>query len=342
VAVAAEFVLALGVSAAATAGCGSSVVRSTSSTAQTSTSAATASRAPAPPPVGLAAAEHPRVAHFPATHGRSLQQLGRLARSAVSLGAATGSFTPGQRRFAFALTQSSGGFLYYPTALYIAASPSAPARGPILAPADPMGVAPQYRSRENAGPDGIQAIYDTDLPLPRAGTFAVLSLSITPHGYIGAPGEIAVAGSSPIPDVGQRPPAIATDTASTVHGDIALLTTRSPPEHMASVSFKQVLDKRPIALLFSTPALCVSRVCGPVTDIAVSLQHRFGDRITFIHQEVYVDNQPSRGLRPQLKAFHLETEPWLFTINRRGIIAARLEGAFGVAEMTRALQAALR
>jgi hypothetical protein len=347
---AAMLVAALGASSAAIAGCGSTASRSTGSIASRSTGStvrmatttAAVSNAPTPTPVSLTAAEHPRGAQFPRAHRRSLQQLGKLARSAVSLGAATGSFTPGDRRFAFALTQPSGGFLYEPTAIYIAASPSAPARGPFLAPADPMGVAPQYRSRENAGPNGIQAIYDTDLPLPHAGTFAVLSLTLTPHGYVGAPGEIAVAGSSAIPNVGQRPPAIATDTASTVHGDTALLTTRLPPEHMASVSFEQVLGKRPIALLFSTPALCVSRVCGPVTDIAVSLQHRFGNRITFIHEEVYVDNQPSRGLRPQLKAFHLQTEPWLFTINRRGIIAARLEGAYGTAEMTRALQAALR
>jgi hypothetical protein len=55
-----------------------------------------------------------------------------------------------------------------------------------------------------------------------------------------------------------------------------------------------------------------------------------------------VDNQPSKGLRPQLKAFHLETEPWLFTINRHGVIAARLEGSFGVNAFTHAIQAALR
>ena len=108
------------------------------------------------------------------------------------------------------------------------------------------------------------------------------------------------------------------------------------------MSFDQVLGKQPIALLFSTPQLCISKVCGPVTDIAVQLQHQFSNQITFIHEEVYVNNQPSQGLRPQLKAFHLETEPWLFTINRRGIIAARLEGAFGVNAFTQALQAALR
>ena len=111
---------------------------------------------------------------------------------------------------------------------------------------------------------------------------------------------------------------------------------------MASVSFADVLGKRPVALLFSTPQLCISRVCGPVTDVAVALQHEFGDQVTFIHEEVYVDNQPSKGLRPQLKAFHLRTEPWLFAINRHGVIVARLEGAFGTTELRQALQAALR
>jgi hypothetical protein len=108
------------------------------------------------------------------------------------------------------------------------------------------------------------------------------------------------------------------------------------------VSLQQVLGKRPAVLLFSTPQFCVSRVCGPVTDVTVALQHEFGNRIAFIHEEVYVDNQPSRGLRPQLKAFHLRTEPWLFAINRHGVIVARLEGAFGTTELAQAIRAALR
>jgi hypothetical protein len=205
-----------------------------------------------------------------------------------------------------------------------------------------MTVSPQYRSKQNSGPGGIQAIYATQLPIPHKGTFDVLALTRVGHQLIGSPGEIAVAASSPIPDVGQRPPAIATDTSSSVHGNTALLTTRVPPDDMHSVSFAAVLGKVPVALLFSTPQLCMSKVCGPVTDIAAELEHRFANVATFLHQEVYVNNQPSQGLRPQMKAFHLETEPWLFTINRRGRIAARLEGAFGVNEFTQALQAALR
>ena len=166
--------------------------------------------------------------------------------------------------------------------------------------------------------------------MPHKGTYTILALTRTSTGVIGAPGEIAVAASSPIPGVGQRPPDIATDTAASVHGNTALLTTRTPPDDMHAVSFNQVLGKRPVALLFSTPQLCISKVCGPVTDIAAQLEHQFGKRITFIHQEVYVNNQPSKGLRPQLKAFHLQTEPWLFTSIATGSIAARLEGSFGV------------
>jgi hypothetical protein len=253
-------------------------------------------------------------------------------------GPATGVYTPGTRRVAFGLNDSSGAFIYAPTAIYLARTLGSPAQGPFLAPADPMSVAPPYRSQQNMGPGGIQAIYAAQVPFPSPGTYAVVTMTKTPKGYVaaGGAGQIAVASASPIPNVGQRPPAIATDTAG------PNLTTRIPPEQMHSVSFKAVLGKRPIALLVSTPQLCRSRVCGPVTDIGVALQHEFGSKIDFIHQEVYVDNQLNRGFRPQFKALHLESEPWLFTINRRGVIAARLEGSFGVNEFRQALLAALR
>jgi hypothetical protein len=337
----------------AIAGCGSSGGSSSAKTAadQPASSGSTSATAPSttqttaglPPAVDeLPAAQHPRASQFPAAEGRSLRQMAPLVHSSVQLGAATGSFTPGTRRYAFALTTSGGAFVYAPTALYISKNPNSPAKGPFLAPADPLTVAPQYRSKQNSGPGGIQAIYAADLPLPRAGTYTVLALTKTPKGLTGAPGVVAVTASSPIPQVGQRPPNIATDTAASTHGNVALLTTRTPPENMHSVSLNQVLGKRPVALLFSTPQLCISKVCGPVTDIAVELQHRFGEKIAFIHQEVYVDNQPTKGLRPQLKAFHLETEPWLFTINRQGIITSRLEGSFGVNAFTQALESALK
>jgi len=111
---------------------------------------------------------------------------------------------------------------------------------------------------------------------------------------------------------------------------------------MHSVSFDQVLGKRPIALLFSTPQFCISRVCGPVNRCRGRAPAPVRQPDHLHPRGVYAHNQPSKGLRAQLKAFHLRTEPWLFTINRQGIITGRLEGAFGTTELTQALKAALR
>jgi hypothetical protein len=322
------------------AACGSSSHAGSTKSASASPQPNTSPGA-APAVADLSAAEHPGTSGFPVPHGRTLAQLAKLVNGTATLGAANGEYTPGVRRVAFALLDSAQRYIYAPTVVYVAASPTSVASGPYLAPDDPVGVEPQYRSQQNSGPGALQAIYSADVRLPRSGIFYLLALTRVGGKLVGSTGEVVVALSTPIPDVGQRPPAIATDTLASVHGNVSLVTTRSPPESMHSVSFNQVLGKRPIALLFSTPELCTSRVCGPVTDIMVQLQHEFGNQITFIHQEVYVENTPSKGLRPQLHAFHLQSEPWLFTVNRSGVIAARLEGAFGINEARRAVQAAL-
>ena len=64
--------------------------------------------------------------------------------------------------------------------------------------------------------------------------------------------------------------------------------------------------------------------------------------MTFIHQEVYVDNELEKGLREPLREFNLQTEPWLFTVDRGGRVAARLEGSFGQRAFGDAVKEALR
>jgi hypothetical protein len=78
-----------------------------------------------------------------------------------------------------------------------------------------------------------------------------------------------------------------------------------------------------------------------VTDIALQLKQKYGDRIDFIHQEVYVGNDPNKGLRPPLQAFKLRSEPWLFVVGRDGRVTARLEGSFGIKTFEHAIQTAL-
>jgi hypothetical protein len=110
---------------------------------------------------------------------------------------------------------------------------------------------------------------------------------------------------------------------------------------MHKVDFADVVGKKPVALLFATPQLCQSRVCGPVTDIEYQMEAKYGSEMDFIHQEVYVDNNPTKGLREPLKQFGLRSEPWLFVVNRQGRITARLEGSIGVRQFEAAIKTGL-
>jgi hypothetical protein len=315
----------------ALAGCGSS------------SSSGTNAAAPAKASPAVAAAEKPEGADFPDSEGQTLQQVADGVNQGPQVGLATSTFVPGANRVAFGMIGSDNAFLYGPTAIYFARKPSDKAQGPFIAPLDSMQVKPAFAS-QNASADkaDIKGIYATDLRFPKAGTYAVLAVTNVSGNLQGATTQIKVARSSDIPNVGQAPPAVDTPTKASVAGNIKSIDTRVPPDDMHEADFKDVLGKKPIALLIATPALCQSRVCGPVTDIALQLEKAYGSKMTFIHQEVYVDNAVDKGLRPQLKAFHLETEPWLFVVNAQGKIAARLEGAFGLSAFQKAIQAGLQ
>jgi hypothetical protein len=321
------------------AGCGggaNTAPRTTSTSAPAATKTATL-------PATALAAEHVRPTEFPSAGGRSLQQLASKLQAGPQLGLAVSVLLPGRQRLAFGLLTANNEVLYAKTAVYIARRPNAPAQGPFPAPLDPMIPAAPYLSRTVATDSGaVKAIYETVISVPRPGSYVVLTVSKVGSALVGATTSVHVAASSPIPNVGQRPPQIHTPTAASVRGDLAKIDTRIPPDDMQRVDFASVIGKRPIALLFATPALCQSRTCGPVTDQAVELEHEFGSQMTFIHNEVYVGNDPNKGYRPQLRALHLMTEPWLFTFDRHGRVAARLEGAFGINAFRHAIEAAIK
>jgi hypothetical protein len=295
----------------------------------------------------VAAATQPRAADFPAADGRTLQEIaGEADAAGPEVGLATSTFTPGVNRIAFGLITQQSEFLYGPTAVYLARDPErGAARGPYLAPADLLITQPAFRSQTAAAEDSpFAAVYAARVPIPTTGTWSILALTRSGGRVLGAGVGLKVKPRSedPIPRPGQRPPRVHTDTVAGAGGDKAAVDTRRPFDDMHEVDFADVVGRRPVALLFATPALCQSRVCGPVTDIAAQMQSKYGERMAFIHQEVYRDNNPDKGLRPSLQAFGLQSEPWLFTIDRRGRVAARLEGSFGFRDFEAAIRSALR
>lgn len=328
--------LALACAAAAipAAGCGGS------GTGGGGASSPNASPPPASPDV--VAASHPTRADFPATRGRTLRQLANsLYGGGPEVALATTDYTPGRNRVAFGLIEHDGTLIYGNTAVYVARDEHGKAVGPFLAPADSLQVRPAFRSETAAG-DDVQAVYHADVNLPGPGRWLLLTVTRSGEELLGGAATVTVRRSSPVPAVGEAAPRVHTPTTASVGGDVAKIDTRVPPDRLHDVDLADVLGRRPVALLFATPALCRSRVCGPVADEAVQLSTAYGDRVAFIHNEVYVDNDPSKGLRPQLRAYGLTSEPWLFVIGRDGRVAARLEGAFGIDEFRAALERALR
>jgi hypothetical protein len=278
---------------------------------------------------------------FPKTGGRTLQQLADTVKPGIGVGLAAQTFVRGPERVSFALLDREHRYLSAPAAVYVADAPDKPARGPYPAPTDPLTVLPPFRSKISDEGD-IDHVYAAQVPFKRAGSYALLMLTEHKGKLVGAAASAKVLKGSKIPDVGDRPPAVATDTTASAGGNLGSIDTRIPHDDMHAESFADVLGKKPVALLFATPALCQSRVCGPVTDVLLELEQKYRSKMTFIHQEVYRDNQIKKGLRPSLRAFHLESEPWLFVVNRHGRVAARLEGAFGLDGAERAIQAGLR
>ena len=276
----------------------------------------------------------PDAASFPKPEGKSLQEVADLVGAGPTAALATSVLTDGDdNRLTFGVIGQDGAPIYGPTAVYIAPTPAEPAQGPFLAPADVLLTQDRYKSKQAATEtDPFAAVYAaTDLKFDKAGKWAVLVATRDGGRLVGAPTQIEVKTkrADTIPDIGEKAPRTDTDTLESVKGDRALLDTRDPASDMHE-NFADVIGKKPVALLFSTPQLCESRVCGPVTDMALQMRASYGDEMAFIHQEVFVNNKREQGLRPPLQAFNLQSEPWLFVMDKDGKVTARLEGSFGV------------
>ena len=127
--------------------------------------------------------------------------------------------------------------------------------------------------------------------------------------------------------------------------DLAEITTHHPPvpgfyEHTVAEALEL---NRPLVVVFSTPAFCLSRMCGPVTDVAAQLYEEYESRVSFIHIEPW-DLELARtegrlALNDVSKEWRLPSEPWVFVVDAHGRVAARFEGLFSRDELARAINA---
>lgn len=287
----------------------------------------------------------PAAAEFPAPHGQSLQQVllsASKGQQGPVVAPAAAMFYVGTNRFPFGVfTAGRDQITDAQVAIYATPgrSPQGAAIGPFPARIEDLTTKPAFRAKTTADdPSAAQVAYVSDIPLDKTGpwAFGALIKSGGSYTYSLLPTPHPV-GQYPAPRVGQKAPVVSTPTVGSV-SNISQIDTRVPPDDMHSDDLANVLGKKPVVLLFATPALCQSRVCGPVTDEAEQVKQEFGDRVAFIHQEVYNNNQIQDGPRPQMTAYGLQTEPWCFIIDRSGKVSSVLQGPFSVQELEAAVQ----
>jgi len=153
--------------------------------------------------------------------------------------------------------------------------------------------------------------------------------------------------------VGDPAPASDTPTLADVGGDLAKISTDDEP--VAAFYETSVADalaaKEPFVLVFATPKFCASAQCGPTLDRLkpIAAAH---PSMTFINVEPYqlqdVDGQlqpvltgdpPALTAAASTEEWRLPSEPWVFVVDREGIVRASLMLIFGDEELETAIAA---
>jgi hypothetical protein len=201
--------------------------------------------------------------------------------------------------------------------------------------------------------EGSRGVYVTYVDFPEAGEWGAeftTAVAGGPPETVRMRFQVKPTGT-PVP-VGATAPASVTPTAADVGGDLAKLSSDQEPEpSFYELSVDQALAQgKPFALVFATPAFCTSAQCGPTLDIvkAVATEE---PGFTFINVEPYKLTYADGSLQPELDAngqlqavpsvidYGLLSEPWIFVVDRNGIVSASFEAIISPEELTAAIDA---
>ncbi len=198
-----------------------------------------------------------------------------------------------------------------------------------------------------------RGMYVLDVDLPEAGVWGVEFTTEAP----GSASETVrltfeVHDTSPTVAVGDPAPASDTPTLDDVGGDLAQISTDADP--VAAFYSTSVADAlaahKPFVLVFATPKFCTSAQCGPTLDRLKPVAAAHPD-VTFINVEPYQLEVVDGQLQPLLdangalqatdttNAWGLLTEPWIFAVDRAGIVRGSYELIVSDAELDAALAA---
>ena len=223
--------------------------------------------------------------------------------------------------------------------VYVATDPAARAAGPFRSVWTPFTAYDKTGDRSPESP--LPGVYAVQVRLPKPGMYEIAAFG--PGGAAQGVGITHVIVSDDVTAaVGSKATSVDTPVATTEHA-LKEICTRNPPCPLHSISLADALaNGKPTVAVFSTPALCESRLCGPVTDEVMLVAQRLGKQANFVHVEEFL---PGPDLEPEpdkLSAGFVKwgftTEPWVIVIDKQRVIRTRLEGPATAPIVAAALQ----
>lgn len=164
--------------------------------------------------------------------------------------------------------------------------------------------------------------------------------------------QFQVSPTSPTPVVGTKAPDTRTPTLADVGGDVKQVSTDTSPDlDFYKVSVHDALAQhKPFVLVFATPAFCTSKVCGPTLD-SIKAIAKTEPGMIFINVEPYKMSFANGHLQPVLdaqnylqatdvtNAWGLPTEPWIFVVDKDGIVRGSWSTVVDPGDLTAAIDA---
>ena len=112
--------------------------------------------------------------------------------------------------------------------------------------------------------------------------------------------------------------------------DITTIDTGLPPDDMHYTTIATaVAAHHPVVAFFGSPGFCQSKTCAPEVDVVKVLQKKYQARgVDFVHVETYKGGRPDANtISPdEFNQWKLTTDPWVFVIDRSGLVSAKFDG----------------
>jgi hypothetical protein len=146
-------------------------------------------------------------------------------------------------------------------------------------------------------PFGTRGVYATDYNFDRSGEWGVeVSVPTSDGSFLTTEHRFVVNDATTAPDVGDRPPDALNRTLADVESIKELTTGSLRDPELYDLSIPDALaSDRPFAVVFASPAFCTTAVCGPQVDVVSELNRAYGDRMDFIHVDLFINPHEIQG-----------------------------------------------